>query len=222
MSKIRLFFAAVCWSISLLAAAVEDASASVKSVTPYEAVELITNGLLEIIPRYQDSYEENPEPLFLALDELLSERVDFEFIAYNVMGPYRKQASPQQRKQFAQTFRRDLIETYGRGLFVYGNQEVVLLPMDELAPGKRRATVYQEIRGNGRAFPLQYTMGLNKLGEWKVTNLVMNGINLGKTFRNQFLQRAQEFDGDIDRVIANWSAKPIDTQAAKQPAGAGK
>lgn len=205
MKTVKWLFAIMCWSLALYAGAVEKKVG--QDLDPHQVVEVITNGLLEIIPKYQDSYEENPEPLFNELNELLGKRVDFDFIAYNVMGPYRKQATMDQRERFSKTFRRDLLETYGRGLFAYGNQDVVLLPMGDLEPGTRRATVYQEIRGDGKTFPLQYTMGLNREGLWKVTNLVMNGINLGKTFRNQFLQRAQEFNGDIDKVIANWSVE---------------
>jgi phospholipid transport system substrate-binding protein len=49
-------------------------------------------------------------------------------------------------------------------------------------------------------------MNLTRDGSWRVTNLVINGINLGKIFRNQFIQRAKQFGGDIDKVIDNWSS----------------
>jgi phospholipid transport system substrate-binding protein len=34
--------------------------------------------------------------------------------------------------------------------------------------------------------------------------VVINGINLGKTFRNQFVQSAQRSGGNIDKVISGW------------------
>jgi phospholipid transport system substrate-binding protein len=49
-------------------------------------------------------------------------------------------------------------------------------------------------------------MSLTRSGSWKVTNLVINGINLGKIFRNQFTQRARKLEGDIDKVINTWSS----------------
>ena len=39
-------------------------------------------------------------------------------------------------------------------------------------------------------------------------NVVINGINLGKTFRNQFTQSAQRSGGDIDQVISGWLTQP--------------
>ncbi|MEH6617563.1 MAG: ABC transporter substrate-binding protein [Porticoccus sp.] len=183
------------------------ADVEVPKQTPHQVIESVTNQLIETIAVHRDTFAENPESFFEALDSLLGEAIDFNWIAYRVMGSYGKQATAEQRTQFASTFRCELIETYGRGLIAYGDQAIVLLPPTEDISGKRRVTVTQEIRGDDGVFPLTYSMGLNGDGQWKVTNMVMNGINLGKTFRNQFLQRAQKFDGNIDQIIDNWSPK---------------
>ncbi|MEH6468311.1 MAG: ABC transporter substrate-binding protein [Porticoccus sp.] len=175
--------------------------------TPHQVVESVTNQLVETISVHRDTFAENPESFFEALDSLLGEVVDFNWIAYRVMGSYGKRATAEQRTRFAGAFRCELIETYGRGLIAYGDQSIVLLPPTEDINGKRRVTVTQEIRGDDGVFPLTYSMGLDGDGQWKVTNMVMNGINLGKTFRNQFLQRANKFDGNIDQIIDNWSSK---------------
>lgn len=72
--------------------------------------------------------------------------------------------------------------------------------------GKRKVSVKQEIRSVDGNYPLEYSMGLSKSGQWKVINVIINGINLGKTFRNQFVQAAQKNGGDIDAVIAGWDS----------------
>ena len=41
----------------------------------------------------------------------------------------------------------------------------------------------------------------------KLVNVVLNGINLGITFRTQFYQAMKKSDGDLDLVIAEWSAE---------------
>lgn len=183
------------------------ADVEVPKLTPHQVVESVTDQLIEAISVHRDTFAENPEPFFEALDGLLGEVIDFSWIAYRVMGSYGKQATAEQRTRFASAFRCELIETYGRGLVAYGDQSIVVLPPTDDINGQRRVTVTQEIRGDDGVFPLAYSMGLNKDGRWKVTNVVINGINLGKTFRNQFLQRAQKFDGNIDQIIDNWSPK---------------
>ena len=160
--------------------------------------------MLDIIATYRDSYPETEVAYFGKLDQLLSAHVDFGFIARNVMGSYGRSASPAQRALFAKTFRDGLVETYGRGLIGYNDQKIVLLEAAPLAKGQRKVTVKQEIRSLTLSIPLEYSMARKKTGEWMVVNVVINGINLGKTFRNQFVQSAQRSGGDIDQVIDGW------------------
>lgn len=192
-------------------AASEDSSTSdtvqAVSLTPHQVIDSVTAQLLETISQYRESFDADSDPFFSALDGLLKDAVDFDWIAYRVMGSYAKKATPEQRKRFAEIFHRDLIETYGRGLMAYGEQSIEVIPPTEDISGLRKVNVVQEIRGQNEVFPLVYAMGLNKEGKWKVTNVVINGINLGKTFRNQFIQRAQKSGDDIEQVINNWSSE---------------
>jgi phospholipid transport system substrate-binding protein len=174
---------------------------------PYTQVEQITTELLGVIGEYSEQYPENEVEYFLALGGLLDVSVDFRFIAKQVMGPYFKTASPAQRNTFAQKFREGLIETYGRGLIGYSEQEIVLLPHSDLKADQRRVTVKQEIRGDDGIYPLAYSMARKKTGEWMVINMTINGISLGKTFKSQFVQSAQRSGGDINGVIAGWSSE---------------
>jgi phospholipid transport system substrate-binding protein len=49
-------------------------------------------------------------------------------------------------------------------------------------------------------------MGVNKKGDWVLRNMNLNGINLGKTFRDQFRVALKQNDGDVKKVIDNWDA----------------
>lgn len=184
---------------------------------PHLVIEGITNEVVSLIDQYRQSEgelagetdaktaEDARFKQFVAdVDTAMMKAIDFNWIAFNVMGPYRKTASDAQKQAFAQTFKNSLVETYGRGLLNYGDEEIVLVSPVEALGDKRKATVVQEIRNAEGHYPLEYSMGLNRDGEWKVVNVVINGINLGKTFRNQFVQSAQQHGGDVDQVIANW------------------
>ena len=95
---------------------------------PHAQVEKITVELLNVIGNHAEQYPANELEYFAALGGLLEANVDFKFIARSVMGPYAKKASSEQRARFAQKFREGLIETYGRGLIGYSDQEIILLP----------------------------------------------------------------------------------------------
>jgi phospholipid transport system substrate-binding protein len=183
-----------------------DPADSTQIQKPHDLVERVTQELLKTISIHRETFAKSPEFFFGELDALLNNVIDFDWIAFRVMGQYAKVASVEQRNRFAVTFRRELIETYGRGLLSYGEQSIVVVPPTEDINGLKSIKVVQEIRGSDGVFPLVYSMNLTHHGSWKVTNLVINGINLGKIFRNQFIQRAGQFGGDIDKVIDNWSS----------------
>ena len=208
-----MFFKWVCSTVAMMLLTLAgsvfaegDAGSEVAGGTPHQLVESVTVQLLETIEVHRNTFGDDPEEFFTALDGLLQDVIDFEWIAYKVMGSYGKKATPDQRSRFARTFRCELIETYGRGLVAYGEQNIVVVPPKEDINGQRKVKVVQEIHGSDGVFPLVYSMGLTREGKWKVTNVVINGINLGKTFRNQFVQRAKKYGGNIDEVINNWSS----------------
>ena len=190
--------------VALLTVCAPLSFAAETAENPYKKIEQVTVELLDIIDAYRDCYPESEAAYFGKLDQLMSAHVDFGFIARNVMGSYGRSASPEQRTLFAKTFRDGLVETYGRGLISYNDQKIVLLDAKSLAKGQRKVTVKQEIRSADNVYPLEYSLARKKTGEWMVVNVVINGINLGKTFRNQFVQSAQRSGGDIDQVISGW------------------
>ena len=149
-----------------------DAGSEASGGTPHQLVESVTVQLLEIIEVHRNTFGDDPEEFFSALDGLLQDVIDFEWIAYKVMGSYGKKATPDQRSRFARTFRCELIETYGRGLVAYGEQNIVVIPAKEDINGQRKVKVVQEIYGSDGVFPLVYSMGLTREGKWKVTNAV--------------------------------------------------
>ena len=184
------------------------------SLPPNAAIELVTNEILTKIEVHRiavndtkdgESKAEQTQCFYTDIDGTLAKIVDFDWIALNVMGSYRKAANTTQKQQFSRAFRSGLVETYGRGLLSYSSEKIVLLSNDDEIGKKRKVSVRQEIRGVDTNYPLKYTMGL-KNGQWKIINVTINGINLGKTFKGQFQQSAQKYKGNIDKVIAGWDS----------------
>ncbi|KJS07982.1 MAG: hypothetical protein VR73_07450 [Gammaproteobacteria bacterium BRH_c0] len=212
--KLTAFIAALV--VSLLTFSPLASAAAEPGVSPHQLVEEVTEKLLGDIARYRDALdsaggekEKNAliNQFFDQLNSTLQPVVDFPWIALNVMGKHRKDATPEQIADFTKAFTRGLVETYGRGLLSYSDQKIVVIPASEAVGDKRRVTVRQEIQGADAKYPLLYSMGLNRKGEWKVVNVIINGINLGSTFRNQFAQAYAQNNGDMDKVIANWAAQ---------------
>jgi phospholipid transport system substrate-binding protein len=178
------------------------------AVSPFDQIEQVTQELLIVISDHSEGFPENEQAYFAELDSLMEQHIDFKYIAKKVMGPYIKAANSDQRKAFESKFKDGLIETYGRGLIGYGDEQIVLVNNQELDPGKRMVSVKQEIRSDGSIFPIEYSMARSKkTGKWKAINVVINGINMRNIFQSQFVNAAQKAGGNIDTVIADWSAE---------------
>jgi len=176
--------------------------------SPFQQIEQVTGELLTVIADYAEGYPANEQAYFAALNNLLEQHIDFNYIAKKVMGPYAKAATAEQRKEFSLKFRAGLLETYGRGLIGYGDEEIVLVNKTDLKPGQRRVSVKQEIQAAGAVYPMEYSMALSKkTGKWKAINVVINGINMRNIFQSQFISAAQKANGDIDTVVTNWTSK---------------
>ena len=46
----------------------------------------------------------------------------------------------------------------------------------------------------------------DKDGNWLIINIIVNGVNLGLTFRNQFQALAKEHNENIDEIIKHWTS----------------
>nr|WP_277610947.1 ABC transporter substrate-binding protein [Microbulbifer celer] len=172
---------------------------------PYSMIEGVSSDLLGVIRSNGQHLKSNPQRYYSAVDRVLEPVVDFNFIARGVMGRYAKQATPDQRARFAKAFRRDLVATFARGVATFGDLDVKVVNPGS-APSGNRVNVLQEVRSNEGLTKVSYTLVRNRSGQWKLINVILNGVNLGKTFRGQFAQSMQANGGDIDKVIASWSA----------------
>ncbi|HCS64378.1 MAG TPA: toluene tolerance protein [Cellvibrio sp.] len=190
---------------------------------PYKVVQHTTEQVLDIIKGAKADYKKDPQKFNQQVTVLLEEVIDFDKFARGVMGRYasgqhynsltseaEKTAFKQQIKSFSATFKRGIVDTYAKGLFDFNGQNIKTMPSrkgDDAESGA--VTVMQNIyNASGKPYVIQYSMRRNKNGEWKLNNLIVEGINLGLTYRNQFAVSADRYKGDIDKVIANWQVDP--------------
>lgn len=178
---------------------------AVAAPSAHQVVEQTTTTLLEDLKVNKDKYRSDPAAFYASLNDILGPVVDVDGISRGVMTVrYSRQATPEQMQRFQENFKRSLMQFYGNALLEYNNQDIRVLP----SSGKQnpqRASVHMEIKdGNGTLYPLSYTMVKQDDG-WKMRNLIINGINVGKLFRDQFAQSMQNHGNDLDKVIDSWA-----------------
>jgi phospholipid transport system substrate-binding protein len=130
---------------------------------------------------------------------------------------YSRRASAEQLQRFEEEFKRSLMQFYGNALLEYDNQDIRVLPVAN-AQDAQRSTVNMEIRdARGTVYPLSYTM-VRLDEQWKLRNMVINGINVGKLFRDQFAQSMQSNRNDLDKTIAGWAELVARSRQGEQAA----
>jgi len=148
-----------------------------------------------------------PEAELLTLMENeLGPVIDFEQISRKVMGKFARQASAAQLQRFNQVFKHTLVNTYSKGLDRLDELEKFEVAGAEYDPrGKRSSVASTIILKGGERYQVQYSLFLNDQQEWKVENLIVEGINIGLVFRNQFAHFMEQYN-DINQVIDNWGS----------------
>jgi phospholipid transport system substrate-binding protein len=217
------FFSGVVFLSLLLCSGVFVVQANAASEDPYQVVQQTTEQVLAIVKEAKGYAQKEPERFHKEVTTVLEKVVDFDHFARGVMGSYasaqrykaltseaEKAAFNERIQRFSSTFKQGLIDTYANGLLNFNGQKIETLPLrkgDNLASGS--VSIVQNIYNDtGKPYVIQYSMRLTKSGEWKLQNLIIEGINLGLTYRSQFAESAELNKGDLDKVIATWKVEP--------------
>lgn len=207
---VLLFIAA---TFSAQAADVAPADAQ---LSPHAVIRATSEELVGLIDEARGYVDEDPDRYHTAVQALLDPVVDFRSFSRLVMASHYKKATVEQRKRFASSFKRSLVKTYASALMQFSNEEIKVLDPTRAPRDPRRPTVNMEITtASGAVYPLSYTMGKSKAGQWQMKNIIINGINLGLTFRNQFgsAVRDKKYGGDLDQVIEAWGGLVTEVDA---------
>tara|TARA_R110000868_G_scaffold218576_2_gene469351 strand:+ start:274050 stop:274664 length:615 start_codon:yes stop_codon:yes gene_type:complete len=173
--------------------------------TAHDVVETSAQRVLLTIKENRNSYDDNSDALMVKVRELLEPVVAFDSISYSVMGKYKKQVSPEQKERFAKVFKDVMVALYAKALVTFESDSVVVLPAEDDVNTGKKAQVVMNVTGvDGSVYKLIYSMRRNKDGEWQARNMIVDGINLGLTYLNQFDSSMNRYEGDVDRVIDSW------------------
>ena len=120
------------------------------------------------------------------------------------MGKYSKVATNLQQEQFSRAFENSLLDTYASTLVEFKDEKINVIPPKKPSKISDKARVNIEIVTSSDTYTGRYSMYLDAAGKWKIINIEINGMNLGKIFRNQFYSLMEKNDEDINLVIQKW------------------
>ncbi|WP_330926572.1 ABC transporter substrate-binding protein [Candidatus Sororendozoicomonas aggregata] len=220
--------------VSLPSAVAEETTNSAKSTqavakmpSPSEEVEKITRNLLDDFIKNKSRYQKAPAEFINEVDQKLSPVIAFESIARGVMGKYAHRATPEQILAFERNFKSSLLNFYGKALLKLDNTKISIEQVDTVsetvindykAGRSRQIPVNMKVKTSDRTLTISYSMIFDD-GQWKLRNVIIDGINIGIQFRQQFSE-AVDKHGKLQYVIDNWlDIMSADNEQLKEKVG---
>jgi phospholipid transport system substrate-binding protein len=195
-----------------------EATGAAAAPNAYDVVEDTTSRVMSVVEEANTYANDDPERYFSELQTVLDEVVDFGYFSRAVMGPYASRAryqslSPEgkeklrtQVSRFTEVMRDGLVRTYGKGLLAFGGSRVELQRPETTESLGDKAEIRQLIYSDApEPYVIEYQMRRDKEGKWWLRNMIVETINLGVIYRNQFQAAARDADGDLDSVIDSWT-----------------
>jgi phospholipid transport system substrate-binding protein len=206
--NIMLRLVSVFWMFLVVVATQVVAEETVEVFVDKKSEEILT-----VINEGRAGYEADPDALQGQMAPVLDELVDFQILSRGVMGKHYKAANDDQKATFQQTLRDYLIEVYTKALVTFESKSIEILPLKK--PATDKATISMEVTTlDDATFLLAYSMAKTE-SIWQVRNIIVDGINMGLTYRNQFDSMMISNSNDMDAVIANWTAEADDDEFTK-------
>ena len=175
------------------------------SSNPYNFIDSNAQKMVFVLTKNSELFETDRETYEQKIKDIFEPMIDFRRVAASVMGKkYYLLATKEQRAQFVEIFKDSLLDTYAETLAQWGDSTISTQFQDDFSYKELKTVEVKQTLDTGSSkYPISYKLRKDKEG-WKIINIIINGVNLGLTFRNQFQALAISNNEKIESTIDNW------------------
>jgi|YNPBryunderm2012_1023409.scaffolds.fasta_scaffold03853_2 phospholipid transport system substrate-binding protein len=159
-------------------------SIAFSALSPKEQIKKTVDNVISILkdPKYKG--EKNSHQRRTALRNEIGKVLDFEEMAKRSLGVYWKERTPQEKKEFVDLYKDLLIRSYSGKIESYTDEEIIYTD-ERIENGKYAEVKTKIITKDKKEIPIDYKLYFNGK-EWKVYDLVIEGVSLVSNYRSQF------------------------------------
>ena len=195
------------FALGLLLAAAGGAAAQ---QTPSQVVDGLANQVIPILQDDSLSSEQKRD----RIEQIAYQAMDFQILSKLVLARNWSKFSPAQQSEFVNQFKRHLSVTYGRNVESYNNEKVKIL--GERQAGHGDVVVLTKILRGGHSEDVVVDYRLRQRdGQWKIIDVVVEGVSLVSNFRSQFQDIVA--NGGPDRLLVLLKQKNASGEPLVQP-----
>jgi phospholipid transport system substrate-binding protein len=195
---------------TLLAAALIawGAAATAATATPGEIVKSRTQAVLNTLVEQRAAFQADPGKLNAFVKSELDAVMDREYSARLVLARHAREASPAQITAFADALTDNLMRRYGTALLDFDpDVDVRVKSETPLRDGKLVRVSSEILRKGGAPVPVDYLFRATADGDWKVFDVIVEGVSYVQTYRTQFDEQLR--GQSLDQVTAKLRAGEI-------------
>ena len=132
------------------------------------------------------------------LEEVIGRRFDYEEMGKRTLAAHWKKLNPGQQEEFVKLFQRFLSNSYAGNIDGYSGEKIEYIK--ERHKGNF-AEVQTKVISSKSKLPLDYRL-LDKTGEWRVYDVIIDGVSLMKNYRGQFARiiKTSSYDGLLEKL----------------------
>jgi len=153
-----------------------------------------------LVSQYKDKFETDEEFLRDKMNSTVMPKLDIELMSKIVLGKkIWTNLSESQKGDFVEAFKYRMTSTYMKSITAFDGEKVVFLPYE---PGKRENIAYVKSKYliPGGDISVDYRL-IKKSDEWKVYDIIFDGISLMKNYRADFREHVSQ--SGIDSLITS-------------------
>lgn len=206
---VALAFTGLLGVATYVSADPKKSSDAVKASSALSEVEITIEEIIKINEKLPG--EDKQKERRAKLREVIEPRFDFKEMAKRSLGPQWNQCTEQERSEFTDVFSELLARTY-LSRIEYARANMVKFDGQNVKEDK--AVVKTMVTHKGDTFPIDYKL-LQREGQWKVYDVVVENIGLVANYRNEFagIIRKEKFAGLMERLREKTSIDRTETAA---------
>ena len=172
---------------------------------PYDFIDSNAQRMVEVLKNEADLFNIDRPKYEQKIKDIFEPMIDFKRVAASVMGrKYYLLATKEQREEFVLIFKDSLLDTYAETLAQWGDSTIKTEFVNDYSNLELKNVEVRQVLDTGNSnYPISYKLRKNGK-DWKIVNIIINGVNLGLTFRNQFQALAISQNEDIEATLNNW------------------
>jgi phospholipid transport system substrate-binding protein len=144
-----------------------------------------------LVSKYKDRFETDEEFLRDKMNSSVMPKLDIKLMSKIILGKkIWTEMSDSQKDDFVEAFQYRMTSTYMKSITAFDGEKVVFLPYE---PGKRENIAYVKSKYliPGGDIAVDYRL-IKKSEEWKVYDIIFDGISLMKNYRADFREHVSQ------------------------------